>query len=57
MSVPFLGVLKPNNFAVHAPAETTSGHRSRSLIGTFGLVEIAVPHARRDTAEGKAGSR
>jgi len=29
------------------------GHRSRSLIGTFGRVEIAVPRARLDTAEGQ----
>src|SRR6266581_2275341 len=29
------------------------GHRSRSLIGTFGRVEIAVPRARLDTTEGK----
>jgi putative transposase len=29
------------------------GHRSRSLLGPFGRVEIAVPRARLDTAEGK----
>jgi putative transposase len=29
------------------------GHRSRSLLGTFGRVEIAVPRARLATAEGK----
>src|SRR3954451_22665774 len=29
------------------------GHRSRSLMGTFGQVEIAVPRARLDSAEGK----
>jgi transposase-like protein len=29
------------------------GHRSRSLLGSFGRVEIAVPRARLDTAEGK----
>src|SRR5271169_4740998 len=29
------------------------GHRSRSLLGTFGKVEIAVPRARLNTAEGK----
>ena len=28
------------------------GHRCRSLIGTFGRVEMAVPRARLDTAEG-----
>jgi transposase-like protein len=29
------------------------GHRLRSLMGTFGRVEIAVPRARLDSAEGK----
>src|SRR5215469_112468 len=29
------------------------GHRSRSLMGTFGRVEIAVPRARLDGAGGK----
>jgi putative transposase len=29
------------------------GHRSRSLLGTFGRVEIAVPRARLATAKGK----
>src|SRR5262249_28600457 len=29
------------------------GHRSRSLMGTFGRVEIEVSRARLDTAEGK----
>ncbi len=29
------------------------GHRSRSLLGTFGRVEIAVPRARLDTPDGK----
>lgn len=29
------------------------GHRSRSLMGTFGEVEINVPRARIDTADGK----
>ena len=29
------------------------GHRSRSLVGTFGRVEVALPRARLDTAEGK----
>ena len=29
------------------------GHRSRSLLGTFGRIEIAMPRARVDTAEGK----
>jgi transposase-like protein len=30
------------------------GHRSRSLLGTFGRVEIAMPRARLNTPEGKA---
>jgi hypothetical protein len=30
-----------------------SGHRSRSLMGTFGQVEIAVPRARLDSVAGK----
>jgi transposase-like protein len=30
-----------------------SGHRSRSLMGSFGRVEIAVPRGRLNTAEGK----
>ena len=29
------------------------GHRSRSLMGTFGRVEIVVPRARLDSAAGK----
>ena len=29
------------------------GHRSRSLLGSFGQVEIAVPRARLNTPEGK----
>jgi putative transposase len=29
------------------------GHRSRSLLGTFGKVEIAVPRARLNTADGQ----
>ena len=29
------------------------GHRSRSLMGTFGRMEIAMPRARLDTAEGR----
>ena len=37
-----------------APAITghRHGHRSRSLLGTFGKVEIAVPRARLDSADG-----
>jgi hypothetical protein len=41
-----------NSFNGNGPSGV-SGHRSRSLIGTFGRVEIAVPRARLDTAEGK----
>src|SRR5690349_11815359 len=33
--------------------ERALGHRLRSLMGTFGRVEIAVPRARLDGAEGK----
>ena len=29
------------------------GHRSRSLLGSFGRVEIEVPRARLNTADGK----
>ena len=29
------------------------GHRSRSLLGSFGQVEIAVPRARLNTSDGK----
>jgi putative transposase len=38
-----------------APAVTghRHGHRSRSLLGTFGKVEIAVPRARLNTPDGK----
>ena len=39
---------EPNGITGHR-----HGHRSRSLLGTFGRVEIAVPRARLDTAEGK----
>jgi putative transposase len=39
---------RPNGVTGHR-----HGHRSRSLLGTFGRVEIAVPRARLDTAEGK----
>src|SRR5246127_3468810 len=38
----------PKGISGHRP-----GHRPRSLIGTFGRVEIAVPRARLDSAEGK----
>jgi putative transposase len=29
------------------------GHRSRTLLGTFGRMEIAMPRARLDTADGR----
>ena len=38
----------PNGISGHR-----HGHRSRSLLGTFGRVEIADPRARLDTTEGK----
>ena len=38
----------PNGISGHR-----HGHRSRSLMGTFGRVEIAVPRARLERAEGK----
>src|ERR1700756_1512099 len=41
-----------NNDAVGV-AGHRHGRRSRSLLGTFGRVEIAVPRARLDTPEGK----
>ena len=42
-----------------APAVTghRHGHRSRSLLGTFGKVEIAVPRARLDAAENGRAAR
>src|SRR5437764_6462920 len=45
----------PSDDSGEAPAVTghRHGHRSRSLLGTFGKVEIAVPRARLDTSEGK----
>jgi len=47
---------KPSEGDAEEPSGVTGhrhGHRSRSLLGTFGRVEIAVPRARLDTAEGK----
>jgi transposase-like protein len=46
---------KPQSNPAAAPAVTghRHGHRSRSLLGTFGKVEIAVPRARLNTADGK----
>ena len=43
----------PENNGGRGIAGHRHGHRSRSLLGTFGRVEIAVPRARLDTAEGK----
>src|SRR5207302_1540676 len=43
----------PKNDGAGGVAGHRHGHRSRSLLGTFGRVEIAVPRARLDTAEGK----
>src|ERR1044071_3044198 len=43
--------------AADQPSAAASGHRHgsrpRSLTGTFGPIEIAVPRARLNTAEGK----
>jgi transposase-like protein len=47
---------KPQDEDTNGPSGMSGhrhGHRSRSLVGTFGRVEIAVPRARLDTAEGK----
>src|SRR5947208_6519878 len=46
---------KPPRDSEAAPAVTghRNGHRSRSLLGTFGKVEIAVPRARLNTPDGK----
>jgi len=43
----------PANNGAGGVAGHRHGHRSRSLLGTFGRMEIAVPRARLDTAEGK----
>jgi putative transposase len=43
----------PENNGAGGVAGHRHGHRSRSLLGTFGRVEIAVPRARLDTAEGR----
>ena len=46
---------QPSDDSEATPAVTghRHGHRSRSLLGTFGKVEIAVPRARLDTPDGK----
>src|SRR6476620_4379980 len=43
----------PENNGGRGIAGHRHGHRSRSLLGTFGRVEITVPRARLDSAEGK----
>src|SRR5439155_23342031 len=43
----------PKNDGAGGVAGPRHGHRSRSLLETFGRVEIAVRRARLDTAEGK----
>lgn len=47
---------KPSNTDAGGVQDVTGhrhGHRSRSLLGTFGRVEIAMPRARLNTPEGK----
>jgi putative transposase len=44
---------KPTTAAVPGVTGHRHGHRSRSLLGTFGRVEIAMPRARLNTPEGK----
>lgn len=47
---------KPSNTEAGGAQGVTGhrhGHRSRSLLGTFGRVEIAMPRARLNTPEGK----
>src|SRR5712671_8108438 len=43
----------PENEGAGGVAGHRHGHRSRSLLGTFGRVEIAVPRARLNTPDGK----
>src|SRR5438270_12603029 len=43
----------PENYGACGVAGHRHGHRSRSLLGTFGRVAIAGPRARLDTSEGK----
>jgi transposase-like protein len=49
------GVKRPSTAAGGAQGVTghRHGHRSRSLLGTFGRVEIAMPRARLNIADGK----
>jgi hypothetical protein len=47
---------KPSNTEASSSAGVTGdrhGHRPRSLLGTFGRVEISMPRARLNTTEGK----
>jgi transposase-like protein len=47
---------KPSSAGAGVAPDVTGhrhGHRSRSLLGTFGRVEIAMPRARLNTPEGK----
>src|SRR5215472_17420677 len=47
---------KPENETAKEPQPVTGhrhGHRSRTLLGTFGKVEFAVPRARLNAADGK----
>ncbi len=49
-------VAPPSSEEAGKPKSVTGhrhGHRSRSLLGTFGQVDIAVPRARLNTPEGK----
>src|SRR5204862_7365014 len=43
----------PENYGACGVAGLRHGHQSRSLLVTFGRVEIAVPRARPDTFAGK----
>ena len=57
LSRPRYGRVAPPSSQEAGKAESASGHRhghrSRSLLGTFGRVEIAMPRARLNTPEGK----
>src|SRR5438045_8432168 len=44
----------PENYGACGVAGHRHGHRSRSLLGTFGGVAVAVRRARLDTYEGKS---
>jgi transposase-like protein len=54
LSRPRYGRLTPGTGkAVEAVSGHRHGHRSRSLLGTFGPVEIAMPRARLNAADGR----